>query len=66
MPRQPLERLTTVALHPGMHVHDETPAAPLHVIAGKQLLGNGQWLVTGDDGWSTVAGARHAWIAEPT
>lgn len=57
--------LSTLGLRPGMHVHDETGAAPEHTIAAlPAYVGDGSWLVSYVDGGSDIHGARHSWIGD--
>lgn len=60
----PPEVLSTLALRPGMTVHDETPLAPGHVVADCTYVGEGGWLVSYVDGGSDVHGARHTWVVD--
>lgn len=65
-PGKPLPRewLTTMAVRPGMRVHDGGAAAPEHTVAGKRYLGDGDWWIGYADGGCAVHGARHGWLVE--
>jgi hypothetical protein len=59
---EPVEILTTCAVHAGMDVHDDTIRSPvLHVTGEPSLIGPGSWIVPTDRG-PVECGARHRWV----